>query len=208
MLPEYSVLISFRHSHCPIFLPLHLTWWPCFLVGQCHFSHLQRRTVYCLPPRACGWTSDQPNIQEEVLLQEAKGLLHVSALLAWEQATRDPQHDALHRYAPQHQLAGTTGSSPEVELKRGSLRQGCCCLGSLSMTALSHGSPSGAYRSQAAGQMKSPGSAEEQPHLGQEKRAPGKALTGRAQLEPSVQNRGGSISSLCESTLYFTRVLP
>lgn len=92
MFPEHSILITFRNSYCPSFLPLLRIWWPCFLVGgQCYFWHRQRSTIYYLPSQGI-WLNLRHNLKREVQFCEAESfLLHTSVLLDWEQVTGDPQ---------------------------------------------------------------------------------------------------------------------
>lgn len=74
MFPEHSILITFRNSHCPSFLPLLWIWWPCFLVGgQCYFWHRQRSTIYYLPSQGI-WLNLRPNLKKEVQFHEAESI--------------------------------------------------------------------------------------------------------------------------------------
>lgn len=92
MFPENSILITFRNSYCPSFLPLLWIWWLCFLVGgQHYFWHRQRSTIYYLPSQ-CIWLNLRHNLKQEVQFHETESfLLHTSVLLGWEQVTGHPQ---------------------------------------------------------------------------------------------------------------------
>lgn len=146
-----------------------------------HCPPVTSRTEYCLPSQDM-WLNLWPNMKEEGQLQGAEYLLHTSALLAWEQAPRDLQHGALHGYSTTAPECRNNFEQTRTAAEKTAAETRCCCLGNLSITAFSHACHSGVYRSQAVGQVKSPGSTDEQSHMDQEKRTLGKTQIRRPQL--------------------------